>query len=277
MFCLLAAGTGLAQHGGMLDLYTAKVKPEKRAEFDAACKKMVDANRRHNGDNWLAIEALYADLNTVVFISARKDYEDLGRGMDAFEGSIGRALGMAGAHALEQQFSSALESARTETRARRWDLSYNPPADRAAYVQAVGNARYLRAVLIQIRPGHSTAFEAEVKEVMAAMQKGNEPGARWVSQVTDGGSPFTYVITRLFTSWSDLDKGSSLEQLLGDEGYTKFEKMTADDVESVEYGIFRIVPELSNPPADISAVAPDFWSPKPKTAVAEKKQPESSK
>ncbi len=179
---------------------------------------------------------------------------------------------------MEQQFNSSIESARTEIRVRRWDLSYNPPADRAAYIQAIGNTRWLRSTIIHVRPGHSMEFEAELKELNAASQKSNQPGMRWVSEVTTGGSPWTYVITRLFVSWSDLDHDASMQELLGDEGFMKFQKMTSEAVESVDYEVFRVLPELSNPPAEVEAVAPEFWNPKPKAPMkAEKKEPEAKK
>jgi len=270
---------GMAQtQGGLLDIYVARVKSEKRAEFDAVCKKMVDANRRHDGDSWVALETTYGDLNTVIFSSSREDYAAIETGMTAFTGALGRSLGMAEAHSLEQQFNSTLESARTETRARRHDLSYNPPADHAAYVEAIGKTRWIRSVTVYVRPGHSMDFEAALKELKAASQKTNQPGQRWVSQVTNGGSPGTYVLTRLLASWSELDKGASLQELLGEEGYAKFQKTTADAVVSIDYEIFRVAPELSNPPAEIIAVAPDFWNPTPEpTARPGKEQPDAAK
>ncbi len=39
-----------------LDVNIARVKPDKRAEFDAVCKKMVEANRKNHGDTWVAME-----------------------------------------------------------------------------------------------------------------------------------------------------------------------------------------------------------------------------
>ena len=55
---VLTAAVSLAQQGGYLDVDIARVKPEKRAAFDDVIKKMVDANRRHNGDIWLALEVV---------------------------------------------------------------------------------------------------------------------------------------------------------------------------------------------------------------------------
>jgi len=66
LFAFLTAAVGLAQRqGGYLDLYVARVKPEKRTEFDAINKKMADANRRHKGETWLAYETVASCRNSV--------------------------------------------------------------------------------------------------------------------------------------------------------------------------------------------------------------------
>jgi quinol monooxygenase YgiN len=279
LFIGLAAAMSLAQQQeGYLDVYVAHVKPEKRAEFDIVNKKMAEANRRHNGDTWLALETAYGEQNTVSFSSARTSYAEVEKGFDTFKGALDKAFGEAGAAALLQQFNNTLVSSRTEIRQRRWDLSYNPPADAAAYIQAIGKTRWIRSVVVRVRPGHTQEFEAELKEIATVSQKSNQPGMRWVSQVTSGGNPSTYVLTRLLTHLDELDHATPMQEMLGEEGYQRFQKMNAEAVAGVEYVIFRVVPELSNPPAEIVATAPDFWNPKPKAAATPKsKAAETSK
>ena len=68
--CLVAPVAVYAQ-GDFLDVYIAKVKPEKIADFEALARKMVDVNRRYNGDRWLAMESLYGEGDIYVFISTR--------------------------------------------------------------------------------------------------------------------------------------------------------------------------------------------------------------
>ena len=271
LFFVLTTAVGLAQQqGGYLDVYVARVKPEKRAAFDEVNKKWADANRRHNGDLWLALEVEYGEQNTVVFSSSRESYGDVEKSSGVFEGAINKAFGEAGARALFQQFSDTLESSRSEIRQRRWDLSYNPPADRAAYMQLLGKTRWIRSIIVRVRPGHAAEFEAMMKEINAASQKSNAPGMRWVSQVTEGGNPGTYYITRIMTSLAELDQATSMQEMLGEEGYERFQKMNAEAVAGVEYVLYRVVPELSNLPPEVTAVAPEFWTPKPKAAAASK-------
>jgi len=271
LLCVLTTAVGLAQQqGGYLDVYVAKVKPEKRAAFDELNKKMAEANRRHNGDMWLAYEVEYGEQNTVIFSSTRESYGEVERSSDVFEGALRKAFGEAGAKALDQQFSDTLESSRSEIRQRRWDLSYNPPADRAAYLQILGKSRWIRSAIVRVRPGHALEFESMMKEINAAAQKSNAPGMRWVSQVTAGGNPGTYYITRLMTSLAEMDQATSLQEMLGEEGYARFQKMTAEAVTGVEYVLYRFLPELSNLPPEVTAVAPEFWNPMPTAAAASK-------
>ena len=270
---LMAAVGPCQQQEGYLDAYIARVKPERRAEFDTVNKKIADANRRNKGDNWLALETAYGEQNTVTFVSNRRNYSEVEKAFDVFKGALGKAYGEAGATALLQEFDNTLAGSRTEIRRRRWDLSYNAPADSAAYSQVLGNARWIRSVIVHVRPGHAAEFEALIKNVNAASQSSNLPGMRWVSQVTEGGNPGAYHLTRLLTSLGELDRTPPLQQMLGEEGYQQFLKVNAEAVASVEYVLYQILPELSNPPEEVAAIAPDFWNPKPKAMSKPKPKP----
>ena len=271
VFAVLTAAVGLAQQpGGYLDLFVARVKPEKRAEFDAVNKKMVDANRRHNGDQWLALGETYGEPNTIVFSSSRQNYDEVEKSYALFMGALAKSYGEAGADSMMQALNNTLVGSQAVIRARRWDLSYLPPADQAAYLQTLAKTRWLRSVYVRVRPGRGPEFEAELKDLNAASQRTNQPGMRWISQVVMGGDPGTYVISRLLTSLSELDQATTLKDMLGDEGYEKFLKVSVDAVAGVQYVLYRVLPELSNPPAEVIAAAPDFWNPKPKPAAPPK-------
>src|SRR5947208_11953397 len=74
----LAAPVAVQAQGDYLDVYTVKVKPEKLADFQALTKKWADANRRYDGDRWLALETVYGESNVYLFTSTRRDYADVG-------------------------------------------------------------------------------------------------------------------------------------------------------------------------------------------------------
>jgi hypothetical protein len=58
---VLATPFALAQEmmGDYLDVLIVKVRPEKRADFDAVGRRVADANRKAKGDFWTAMEVTY--------------------------------------------------------------------------------------------------------------------------------------------------------------------------------------------------------------------------
>ena len=109
---LTVAIPGQAQEG-FLDVLVVKVKPEKRSEFDAIVKKMVDANRKHKGDVWLTAETAYGESNTVHFTSLRTSYADIDKGMEGFFAAVSKTYGqgcqaVSGLQQLHQQRSGRI-------------------------------------------------------------------------------------------------------------------------------------------------------------------------
>src|SRR5947208_15757172 len=172
---LTVAIPGQAQEG-FLDVLVVKVKPEKRSEFDAIVKKMVDANRKHKGDVWLTAETAYGESNTVHFTSLRTSYADIDKGMEGFFAAVSKTYGQAGAAKLFQDFNNCISSARGELRRRRADLSSNAPSDPAALAKLIGESRWVRTVMVRVRPGRTADYEAQLKVNKAALEK----AAMWV-------------------------------------------------------------------------------------------------
>lgn len=255
---------------GYLDLFIVKVKPEKRAEFDAISKKVAEANRRNKGDAWLAYETVYGEGNTVSFVSLRSSYAETEKATEIFMGALHKAFGEAGTEKIFKDFNNCLVSSHGEVRRRRWDLSYNPPADPAANAKMVGESRWLRTIIVHVRPGQGPNFEALIRDVKAAAQRTNQPYASLVSQSASGQEGTVYYITRLLKSLGDLDNAPPLPQMMGEEGYQKFLKGAAESELRVDTVINHFLPELSNPPEEVASVAASFWRPKPKAAAKPK-------
>src|SRR5437867_903925 len=119
MALLLSATAAGQAPEGFLDVLLVKVKPEKRTEFDAIVKKMVDANRKNKGDTWLASEITYGEGNTVNFTSIRANYDGIEKGFVSFMGALSKAYGQAAAGKIFQDFSNCIVSSRSELRRRR--------------------------------------------------------------------------------------------------------------------------------------------------------------
>jgi hypothetical protein len=246
---------------GLLEVFMVKVKPEKRSEFDAISKKIADANRKNGGDAWLATEVAYGEGNAVNFTSVRTNFADIDRGMEKFMGALGKAYGQAGVMKLFQDFSNCVVSSRTEIRRRRSELSSNMP-DPAAFSKLLGESRWVRTLMVRVRPGRAGEYEAQIRTNKTAMEKSSQTPT-FVSQAVAGQQGTVFYLTSLRSSLGGFDSAPSLQQALGADGYQKYQKVASDTVLNTETIIYRFLPELSNPPEEVASASPDFWKPKP--------------
>ncbi len=264
--CLMAPAIVKAQ-GDYLDVEIVKVKADKIAEFTALGKKISDANRRFNGDRWIGMETMYGEGDTYVFVSVRKDYADIDKGNDAFTAALEKAYGKEGAAKLLRDEANCFESSRSELRLRRWDLSSKAPTDAAAEAKLVGESKVLRTIAVHVRPGRAAEFEALLKEIKEAGDKNPDAQTVLVSQVIEGTKGTTFYVTSLRGSLGGFDKNPTLHDILGDEGFKKFLKASAESISGTESAILHFSPELSNPPEAVAQASADFWQPK-QTMVA---------
>jgi len=249
-------------HQDYLDIYTVQVKPEKRADFDAIAKKMVTANRQNKGDTWLAMETSYGPGDRVTFVSTRHSYKEAEEGMNAFYQALQKGFGKPGMGKALQEFNQCITSSHSEFRRRRWDLTSNAPSDAASYAKLVGTSRWLRTTVVHVKPGQITNFEAEVKELKAATERSAPSATILVSQAVAGQEGTVFYFTMLQNSLGAYDSVPTTHQILGDEGYEKFLRASADTVSGTETVINRFLPDLSNATEEIASVAPDYWRPK---------------
>jgi len=257
---------------GYLDVLVCKVKPEKRADFDALVKKMADANRRHkNGDQFLVTQTEYGEGNTVKLISTRQDYAAIEAGQVAFEEALKEAYGEREAEQMDRDFEGFLANSRAELRRRRWDLSSNAPSDAAAYWKLIGESRWIRTVAVHVRPGRTDEFEAQVRAFKTAMEKSAGPPTL-VSQSVAGERGTVFYLSTLRSSLAAFDAAQPpLREMMGEEGYRAFQKGSSENVQFAETTLSRFLPELSNPPKQIVDASPDFWAPKPPASASKGK------
>lgn len=268
--CLLAPVAAYAQ-GDYLDVFLVKVKPEKLADFEALTKKWTDANRRFNGDTWIAMETVYGDSNVYQFTSTRQDYAEIDKTNEAAMAAANKAFGKEVAEKIVRDFQSCLVWSRSELRRRRLDLSRKPPSDAAAYTKLIGESRVLRTTAVHVRPGRVADFEALLKEAKEAGEKNSNTAPLFVSQVIEGGKGTTFYVTSLRSSLGGFDKNPTLRDILGEEGYKRYLQVSAEAVEETQSTLYRFSPNLSNPPEEIAKVAADFWHHKPMMAATASK------
>ena len=266
----LAAPVAVHAQGDYLDVFIVKVKPEKVADFQALTKKWADANRRNNGDRWLALEAVYGEGNVYQFTSTRKDYAEIDKMNEAVMAAVNKAFGKEAAEKMGRDFDNCLVSSRSELRRRRWDLSRKAPKDSDAYAKLMGESRLLRTTAVHVRPGHIDEFEAMLKNMKEAGEKNPDAQPVFVSQVIEGGKGTIFYVSTLRSSMAGFDHNPTMKDILGEDGYKKSQQINADAVEIAESTLYRFSPDLSNPPDEVAKVAADFWRPKAMMAASTK-------
>ena len=268
--CLAAPVTVHAQ-GDYLEVYIVKVKPEKIADFQVLARKWADANRRFNGDRWLATQSVFGEGGVYVFTSLRQDYADIEKNSETGMVAVNKAFGKEATLKMLHDWESCLEWSRSELRRRRPDLSRKAPTDMDSYAKLIGDSRVLRTTAVHVRPGHIADFEALMKEAKEAGEKAANTQPVLVSQVVEGSKGTTFYVTSLRGSLGGFDKNPTLREILGEDRFKRYLQVTAETVEGSESALYRFSPELSNPTEEIVKVAADFWHPKAMMAAAASK------
>jgi len=267
----LAAPVAVHAQGDYLDVYIVKVKPEKIADFQVLARKWVDANRRFDGDRWLATQTLFGEGGVYVFTSLRQDYADIEKNSETGMLAANKAFGKEATLKMLHDWESCLVWSRSELRRRRPDLSRKAPADIDSYAKLIGESRVLRTTAVHVRPGHIADFEALMKEMKEAGEKAANTQPVLVSQVVEGSKGTTFYVTSLRGSLGGFDKNPTIREILGEDRFKKYLQVSAETVEGSESALYRFSPELSNPTEEIVKVAADFWHPKAMMAAAASK------
>ena len=144
--------------------------------------------------------------------------------------------------------------------AYRKDLSFGPSVE-------IGKLRYFRIRTFRIRQGQGQAFEAGVKQALAAYEKSHYPGSFACYEVEAGMGSGTYVILRPMRTLADMDamdtQSKAFREALGEEGQKNLQKVFADTVMHVENNLFALNPKLSFVGPQTIASDPAFWTLKP--------------
>jgi len=261
-----------------LDEYVVHVAPGKRAAFDAVLKKLVAANRAHQGDNWVALETIYGEGSTITFVSPRQSYAEIEKANGAFMGAVEKALGHPATEKLFEDLGNYTAGSRSLLLRSRPDLSSNMPADPAARARIIGTMRQIRTIRIVVRIGQGPRFEELAKQVKAALEKADPNARSWISQSTVGERASVYYVSQPENSMAGFDSSNlDLSKIMGKDAYQNFIKAAGEVIQTEETTLSVFLPALSNPTPDIADAAPDFWHPKPATPKSTAAKPAPSK
>jgi len=275
-FALLFPAVSCAQ-SKFLDMWVGQVRGDQTSQFDAFARKIADANRKakDKGDTWIAYQDFYGVLGRTYLVSTRTGLDEITQAEPKFLGALKEFAGM-----TPEKFSGELSRMTTDAHAelhtRRWDLSYNVPKDPAEIVKSIASARFLRLVTLPVKQGRITAVEKQLATLKEAMENATVKVPGFVSQTFAGSPGVVFRLAGFATTLGELENRPTARTVLGESGYEAFERAAAENFDSVEYRILRVVPEWSNPPKEIADADPAFWRPKP-AATPKPKPAESPK
>ena len=215
------AASAAAQLPKYLDVFTVKIKPEKHADFMSAAKRIADANRRNQGDYFLAWATEYGEPG-VTFTSRRSDMGAIERGMEMFHKATNEAFG-ASAEKFMQEVIGCTSDARSEIRAFRWDLARHAPEQQADMDRVVGNARWLRTITLRVKPARREDFEGWMRETKPVMEKA-DPEPVFITQSHLGQDGMEYYISHFAATLGDLDKRPAIARHAGRAGLQRLRK-----------------------------------------------------
>jgi hypothetical protein len=271
---LFVAGAAAQPQGGLIDLTKVKVRPDKMYEYEAAVKRLVDVNQKNNGDRWIAFSTEYGDAGTLYFAAPRANMAAVEAGLGAFEKALGQGLGAAESQKLIQDLNSASLSLQSEIRRPRADLGVNMPPGMTDRMNAVGHARWIRTLKVEMKPGKVPEFKNHWTAFQSELAKATPKVSLWVSQSVTG--PSVLYFSSYFKSMAEMDAADAAMQTAGaSQAYADLQRAAADLSSGAAWEIYRLRPELSCPPDEVVAMDPDFW--KPKVAISDPKKSKKSK
>ena len=222
-----------------LAVTVVSVKPEMMGEFQNFMKNATNPALKKGGIKWREVwqnTTAAGDAFEYVLVTPVGKFAEFD-GPSALE----KGLGAQGLPAWQTKAGGLVNSVRRFIIRTRPDLSFE--------AQRTGPPKLAVVTFIHVAPNRSTEFENYVKNDFAPVMK--QAGVTYlVSQTIFGGDANEYITLTLRDSFTDLDKGPVLVQVLGEEGAQKLQqKLPAGVVLHVERSLTRFVPELGIMPA----------------------------
>jgi hypothetical protein len=241
-----------------VETWTGRVKQDKVAEFGTFATRVADANRRGNGDNFIALTDFYGHDNRVAFVSPRQSLADIEPAMARFNGALKEFMGM-NMDRFIAEWSRLSEGGQSQLWMIRADMCANLPGP-DEWMKTVGSSRFMAMTYTFLKPGHGLEYDKQLTMLKQARESGSGEKLPYVvTQLMTGGSALTIRGALPLKSLADFEKVGSIRKLLGDS-YESYAQMSAQNVDRVELAIMRIVPEWSNPPKAIADADPKFWT-----------------
>jgi hypothetical protein len=229
-----AAPTAMPQrHSYTVNIVT--VRPESINDYIEFQKTQTIPMLQRGGvksrDVWQG-GAPFGDANTYAFVTPIDKFADYDAGPRAVT-----VLGEQAGRAYQEKIRRMVTSSRQFAIQDRAELSVQP---NVGFKPKAGIL-----TLMTVVPGHTTEFEAYLKnDLVPVLKRGNVSGYL-VSRTTFGGDTNEYGAMTLIDSYAELDKGSPTTRVLGPAAAEQLFAKGAPHIASMRREVLRYVPDLS--------------------------------
>lgn len=226
----------------------------------------------------IGVVPVSGDQNQVVYFEGFPSFAALEESDKKVEAAFAASAAMqAELESLDRNGGPLHSSQRTMIAVFRPDLSYRPQT-----ASAFSKSRYFGVGTLRIKLGRVPDYEAYVKQLNQAREKGNIDESTAIYQVTSGTHANTFMSFSVNRSLAEVDaaragmaaRNKAVDDALGGEEVVRQRRATIEAiVVDASSALYAINPKLGVAPAQIAAGDPDFWAPKqPGKALAVKKE-----
>ena len=253
----------------ILSIFIEEVKPGRGAAHERVEAGYPRAFKEAKASPYIAMTSL-TGRSEAWFVVAFDSYEAWEKENRAIEKNSKLIAALA---RLDEQDAPFRTNQRTIVARYREDLSYNAGVN-------IGQMRYFQIITFRVRPGHVRSFE-EARRISKGHHEKAKVDEHYAVFQVDSGMPsgtFMMFIPRKSLKEMDSDPHTKAYQdAVGDDGRRKLDKMSSEDVLSVESTIFAFSPSMSYPAEALVNADPAFWNPKPQPRRVVVKKPDQAK
>jgi hypothetical protein len=274
-FCCVA---GLALAGSMaaqaqtpavpppniLSIETVNIKPYEDGHYDrVASEYPVLAQQLKHPAHVLAMEAL-TGAPRAIYVSGHDSYEALQKSEEWLLGDAATDAKFDALDAREAPYVS-------EVHYTIWH--YRPDLSNNAAAADLPHSHYWEVIVFHMRSGHGEQFAELTKLYRDAYLKSGQ-NIPWATYEVQMGATNAYLVLVPMTSLKDLDTGLAHRKdfgaALGDQGRVRMNKLSEENVTSVEDNLWMVNPAWSYVEKSWIDADPQYWAPEPAEKPAPK-------
>lgn len=225
-------------------------------------------NRAGAAAHRIALVPLSGDDNQVLYLEPYASFADFEQARQQFDQAVASNAALRTEMEQLQRDNAQLHNSQRTTLARyRADLSYRPRSP-----EETARARYFSITTVRLKPGRGPDYVEYLKQGNAARAKANIDEHTAVYQVASGAPFGTFLMFSSLKSLQEWDDAfartqqnqKALEEALGGPVVTASRRQLLAEIASETVNtLFAISPAMSRPTAQMAAVDPDFWTPRP--------------